>query len=206
MITKAFALGLSTGAFCMGFCAPVLMGLLFSRQDRQWTDNLKSIGLFLAGRLLAYLSFGIITFLIGEIFGGHQIFVNLLPIGETLIGLLMLIYSINMNFPHWSFCQKTLKWSEGEGTLFIAGIFTGMNLCPPFILAIGTAVQAGSLANSLLFFFIFFLTTSLYLLPFLFSGFISRSENIRSAARIVCGLTGGWYLLGGLGKIFSDLI
>ncbi|MCP4351220.1 MAG: sulfite exporter TauE/SafE family protein [Desulfobacterales bacterium] len=201
MIAEAFALGLSTGAFCMGFCAPVLMGLLFSRQNR-WTDNLKSIGLFLAGRLFAYLLFGVITFMMGKILNSHQVFANLLPIGEILLGLLMLIYSVNMNFPHWSVCQKTLKCSEGKGAVFAAGIFTGMNLCPPFILAVSTAIRTGSLANSLVFFFIFFLATSLYLLPFVFSGLVSCSENIRSAARIVCGLAGGFYLVGGLWKNF----
>lgn len=203
MILKAFILGLSTGGFCMGYCAPVLIGLLFSRQEQQWIGNLKSLGLFLAGRLIAYLLFGVISFLLGEMFKGNLIFLSLFPIGETLLGGLMLMYAIRMNFPHWQFCHHALKWSESRWTLFAAGIFTGMNLCPPFILAVGTAMRSGSLFNSLVFFFFFFIATSLYLLPFAFTNLASRSENIRSAARIVCGLTGAWLILSGLKKFLS---
>lgn len=185
----------------MGFCAPVLMGLLLSRQEQAWKDNAISLALFLSGRLLAYLCFGIISFFIGEIFKGHQFFTLLFPIGEILLGLLMTAYCINMNFPHWSMCKGVLQWSNSRWTLFLAGIFTGMNLCPPFILAVGTAMESGSLLNSMIFFFIFFIATSLYLLPFIFSGIASKSGNIRSAARIVCGLTGLWLLFSGLKRI-----
>lgn len=201
MIIKAFALGLSTGAFCTGFCAPVLMGLLLSRKEENWKGSAFSLALFLSGRLIAYLFFGVITFVIGEIFRGREIFIRLLPIGEVLLGLLMLIYCIYTNFPHISMCRGVFKLSESRGTLFLAGIFTGMNLCPPFILAVGTAMESESLIDSILFFFFFFIATSLYLLPFIFSGLASRHDNIRTAARIICGLTGLWLIISGLRKI-----
>lgn len=185
----------------MGYCAPVLMGLLFSRQAEKWNSSLKSLGLFLAGRLSAYLVFGIASYFMGEIFRGSSFFSDMLfPAGEVLLGVLMILYCVYNQFPHLSVCRQTLKWSDSQWILFAAGIFTGINLCPPFILAVGTAMNSGSLLSSVLFFFTFFIATSIWLLPFIFSGLVSRSENLRAAARIVCGLTGLWLMFGGLKK------
>ncbi len=202
MILKALALGLSTGAFCMGFCAPVLMGLLLSRAEEGWKGNALSLGLFLTGRLLAYLLFGVISFYAGAIFRGHRFFMVLLPAGEILLGLLMLICAVHMHFPHLSLCKTAFRWSDSRWTLFAAGVFTGMNLCPPFIMAVGMAAESASLAQSVLFFLLFFAATGIYLLPFLFSGIAARSDHIRSAARIVCGLTGIWLMGSGIHKLF----
>lgn len=197
-------LGLSTGVFCMGYCAPVLMGLLFSRDEKRWTGVLKSLGFFLTGRLSAYLIFGMVSYLIGEIFRGSSVFSDLLfPVGETLLGMLMILYCIYKHFPHLSVCGLTLKWSDSRWALFAAGIFTGINLCPPFIMAVGTAMNSGSLMNSLMFFFIFFTATSIWLLPFLFSGFVTRSEHLSAGARIVCGFTGLWLISEGLKKLLT---
>lgn len=202
MILKALMLGLSTGAFCMGTCAPVLMGLLLARAEKGWKGNAVSLSLFLTGRLLAYILFGIISFYIGEIFRGRAFFTALLPAGEILLGLLMLIYSIHTHFPHLRFCGTSLKWPESRWTLFAAGIFAGMNLCPPFLMAVGMAADSVSVWDSILFFIVFFMATTLYLLPFVFSGIAARFILIRSAARVVCGLTGLWFICGSVKKIF----
>ncbi|MGE0087628.1 MAG: sulfite exporter TauE/SafE family protein [Desulfococcaceae bacterium] len=202
MILKALMLGLSAGAFCMGTCAPVLMGLLLSRAEKGWRGNAVSLGLFLLGRFLAYILFAVISFGIGEIFRGSMIFSTLLlPSGEILLGLLMLIYSIHTHFPHLSFCGTALKWPQSRWTLFAAGVFTGMNLCPPFLMAVGMAADSVSVWDSILFFTVFFMTTTLYLLPFVFSGIAARFAPVRSAARIVCGLTGFWLIRIGMEKL-----
>jgi len=186
----------------MGYCAPVLMGLLLSRAEKGWKGNAVSLALFLTGRVLAYILFGIISFYIGEIFRGRMFFSTLLfPVGEILLGLLMLLYSIYMHFPHLHFCGITLKWPQSRWTLFAAGFFTGMNLCPPFLMAAGMAADSASVWNSILFFIVFFMATTLYLLPFVFSGIAARFAAVRSGARIVCGLTGLWFIWSGAEKL-----
>ncbi len=202
MILNALMLGLSTGAFCMGTCAPVLMGLLLSRAEKGWRQNTASLALFFLGRFLAYILFAVISFGIGEIFRGGRLFSTvLLPAGEILLGLLMLIYSIHTHFPHLTLCGITLRWQESRWPLFAAGFFTGMNLCPPFLMAVGMAAESASVWDSILFFAVFFMATSLYLLPFVFSGMAARFILIRSAARIVCGLTGFWLIFSGVKKM-----
>ena len=201
MIIQALILGLSTGVFCMGYCGPVLLGLLFSRQEQRWTGNVGALGLFLAGRLIAYLLFGVITYCVGELLKDSAFILTLFPVAEMVLGALMVLYALNLRFPHWALCHHTFAWSQGRVTLFAAGIFTGLNVCPPFLLAVETSLRSGSLFRSVAFFGIFFMATSLYLLPFLFSIFTTRSKNIRAAAQIVCGLTGFWYTTSGLLKL-----
>lgn len=187
----------------MGFCAPVLMGLLLSRRPGHWTDSLISLGFFLAGRLIAYLIFGVVSYLVGETLVGQKLFIELFPLCEILLGMLMAVYALWLSFPHWSFCHGALNGPKSHWALFAAGAFTGANLCPPFILALGAAMQTGSIAKSVLFFFVFFVATSVYLIPFAFSGLASRQQHIRSASRILCGLTGIWFVAAGVWKLID---
>jgi len=60
MIVEALALGLSTGTYCVMYCAPVLLPFLCGRENLTHKKNLSLIGLFLSGRLIAYAALGII--------------------------------------------------------------------------------------------------------------------------------------------------
>ena len=67
MILKALALGLSSGIFCLGYCYPILGPIMFSSEERRgWSRAAQSLGLFLAGRLIAYLIFGLLAGLLGQ--------------------------------------------------------------------------------------------------------------------------------------------
>lgn len=203
MILEALSLGLSTGFFCLGFCAPVLMGLLISEERKTWRHTAWSFVLFLSGRLVAYLLFGVLSFFVGRALGGtHLVGELLLPAADLGLGALMVAYSLGANFPHWGVCRVTHKWLGGERMLLAAGFFTGMNICPPFLLAVGAAMRTGSLLASVGFFLVFFVATSLYLMPLLFSGLAARSKDIRSAARVFCGLAGLWFVGSGVRLLF----
>lgn len=57
-IAEPLALGLSTGTWCAMYCAPVLLPFLFGRENLTHRRNLSLVGLFLAGRLAAYIALG----------------------------------------------------------------------------------------------------------------------------------------------------
>ena len=57
---QAFLLGLSYGAVCVAYCAPVLVPYLLGEGNRTWR-NYAVLLRFLAGRLLGYLLFGIMA-------------------------------------------------------------------------------------------------------------------------------------------------
>ena len=69
VIVRALSLGFSTGVFCLGFCYPILGPLLLSRRESTG-GYARSLTLFLAGRLAAYLLFGLITGMVGGSMSG----------------------------------------------------------------------------------------------------------------------------------------
>jgi hypothetical protein len=57
MFPEGFILGLSTGAVCVAYCGPVLLPFILG-EGTTVIQNAKSVGLFLGGRLLAYILVG----------------------------------------------------------------------------------------------------------------------------------------------------
>ncbi len=199
---KALPLGISTGAFCMSLCGPVLIGLMLGRKEKSLGSHLHMLGLFMSGRLCAYLTFGAGSYLLGRFLGDSLFFDRLLPGAYIVLGGLMATHAAGARFPHWSLCRYTERFAGGGRLFFITGALTGINLCPPFLLAVGAAMGASSLLHGMAFFLVFFLATSLYLTPFLFSPLAARSSHIRAAASIVCGLTGGYFIYLGFRALF----
>ena len=70
----------------------------------------------------------------------------------------------------------------------------GFNLCPPFLLAASFALGFADIAKSILFFFYFFLATSVFLIPLIFSGFVSRFQWVRLVGRVFSVFVGVWFI------------
>ena len=67
------------------------------------------------------------------------------------------------------------------------GLITGLNPCPPFLLALASASELATLGQSLLFFFSFFLGTSLfYLIPIPFLGAFKGVPSLRTIGKLGC--------------------
>jgi len=195
MILKGLALGFSAGIFCVGFCYPILGPLMLSKQEAGFKSSAISLANFILGRLVAYLLFGAVFGLVGGMISSLPSFRTIiLPIAYLVLGILMILYGIVTYFPHWAFCRSLDKYFQDRKSSLIFGFLTGINICPPFLLAITTATELGKPWMGIVFFFFFFLATTVYLLPFLFSGFISRFEDIRIAARVVAVISGLWFI------------
>ena len=98
VVLKGLALGLSTGAYCLGACVPVALPYLVSKGDSLRASGL-AVAELAAGRLVAYLILGGMAALFGAEIQGS-------PVGRTLvagamIGLagLMFFYAVTRNFP-----------------------------------------------------------------------------------------------------------
>ena len=191
---KALALGLSTGLFCAGFCLP-LLGPVMLADGGGTKRSAHRVVLFLAGRLLAYLLFGV-TF--GAL-GGALVWVGsvktwLLPVVYGLLGLAMVGYGIVRSMPHIGFCRALTPRFESDWYVAALGFLAGINICPPFLLAVTTVIDIGGALRGLLFFFIFFLATSVYLLPLFFAGLASRFAAVRFAARVASIVAGCYFI------------
>lgn len=167
---EGFILGLSTGLSCIIFCSPVVLPVFVSRGEG-WKKNSKQTLLFLGGRLVGYVLFGLLIGAAGAYAAGYvspQLKDNLAVIMYILIGGLMIGESVILKEKK---CTSFCRFFAG-GSLFIYGAATGLSLCPPF-LAAGARVfdmagrqQYGALAGAW-YFFSFFLGTSLFFLPLL---------------------------------------
>lgn len=195
MILKGLVLGFSTGVFCLGYCYPILAPIMLSRKERTFKTTSISVGLFLLGRFVAYILFGLIFGIVGQYIVLFPIFNKIvLPSIYAILGVLMVIYGIIQSLPRWQFCLALEKRFQDSKYLVLVGFLAGINICPPFLLAITTAISFGGVIKSVIFFVFFFLATSVYILPFIFSGLLSRFNDVRIAARITSVIAGIWFI------------
>jgi hypothetical protein len=85
------------------------------------------------------------------------------------------------------------------------GLFTGLNFCPPFLLAFTNAAAETNLLQTLLFFFLFFLGTSIFFIPFPLIGTLRQIQALTVIGKLAAGIMGIYYFYTGLMLIVSTL-
>ena len=206
---QGFLLGLASGATCLAYCAPVLIPLMLGEGQRT-RKNWELLGKFLGGRLAGYLLFGLLAWLLSQLLLGGSAYRNLLLGGAYLVlAVLLAVYGL-AKAP--AACAGSLK----EARTFLRrwpvllplglGFLTGLNLCPPFLLAFTSAASAGSLAASLVFFLAFFGGTSLYFLPMAFVGLMSRVSALRTVGKLAAVLMALYYAYSGIIYLAGGII
>lgn len=192
MIFKGLLLGLSTGLFCLSWCVPIYTPLLLSTQKsirEIWLAFVK----FSLGRLLAYIIFGAVVGYLSEfIIGG--IFSKIISWSIIIIALLMIGYGFGLTIPKSKFCQRIKKMK----ILFWAGFLTGINVCPPFMLAVVSGLKSGNVISGILYFLFFFIGTSVYLVPLTFLGYFNKLKILNKIATYSAILVGIIFLFYGL--------
>ena len=199
MILKAVVLGFSSGIFCLGYCYPILGPVMLSRRENTFKSTALSLALFLLGRLSAYIIFGVLVGILVGILGRYLKGIPLLtrliiPLLYLVLGSLMILYGATQSFPQGRLCRPGSRYFQNQKFLLVVGFLAGINLCPPFLLALSYSLSLGEIGKSVLFFIFFFLATSVFMLPFLFSGFISRFNSVRAAARFTALIAGAWFI------------
>lgn len=170
-IINGFLLGLSTGVFCLGSCLPVLLPFILVEKKTDFLRNLMVVLEFSGGRMVAYLIVGFIVGYLGEKLspGGSHKFMAAVMVG---LSLLLIGYGLVKTFPQVKLCFFINKVTgDFKRFPFLMGIMLGLNVCPPFLLAVAYTLDngGGSLMGSL-FFFCFFLGTSVFIIPLAFMG------------------------------------
>jgi sulfite exporter TauE/SafE len=221
---EALALGLASGPACVAACGPVLVpSLLTERAGLK--PNLRTITVFLGGRLLGYMLFAILAWEFG-------VLVSLLraPRLPMIGAVYVLLAGVLVWYAHSArpecanaCASSTLvninaKAIGEKGTSEVAsakmlrvapvgrrfagpaalGFLTGLNLCPPFVVAGVRAAGLGSAAQALLFFTFFFAGTSIWFVPFAGLGCFKRNQAVITVARMSMGIIALYYLLMGI--------
>ncbi|MDD1729760.1 MAG: sulfite exporter TauE/SafE family protein [Methanospirillum sp.] len=196
-IGSGILLGLSTGLFCLASCAPIIVSFMLG-EEREHRQNIRIIIEIACGRLGAYLLIGLLTGLFAAELEG-ELFHRIGGVALILVSLLLLYSTISMIPFRFGFCRCIPKVKSQTPLLF--GFLTGINVCPPFLLAISYAIAISSIIGSVLLFLGFFLGTSIYLLLLIPVGFAGRFENARIVGRITAVLSSLLFLLIGIGYV-----
>jgi len=207
---QAFLLGLSNGAVCIAYCAPVLIPYLFG-EGKGVRQNFSVVVQFLSGRLLGYLLFGVIAWAVGQslllnaawrdlIIGSADIILSVFLVlyGFFKIGTTCAVEQASRRF------QKINEWWPTMLPATI-GLFTGLNFCPPFLLAFTNAVGETNLLHTLLFFFLFFLGTSIFFIPFPLIGTFRRIQALTAIGKLAAGIMGIYYFYTGLMLVIGGI-
>lgn len=185
--------GLSVGVYCIGACLPIFVPILLS-QKRTTKSSFRLVLEFSLGRFLGYLVFGFLAGFLGESIK-LDVFHNLASLATLLTGTFMIGYSLGL-----------LRWGAKVCARFfgpikaplLLGFLTGVNLCPPFLASLSYVFNLRDVLKSILYFGLFFLGTSLYIVPLAFLGVFSRQTIFQKIARVSGAFVGFYFVVSGL--------
>ena len=197
---QGIALGLSTGLFCLAYCAPVYVPLMMSEKGGV-ARSARVVGELALGRLVAYLAFGAVVGYLGTQLE-EPFLQKMVGIAMVVLSAFLLLYVATRGWPHLAFC----RWLGGCRFRFpiVFGFFTGINICPPFLLAISYAFGLASIAEGMLLFGSFFVGTSVYLVLLLPLGYLGRWQSLRLISLMAALLSGVFFLVVGLVRVVTQ--
>ncbi len=227
---EALVLGLATGPVCLATCGPVVVPWMMVQPRGVWWHS-RQLGLFLAARLAGYMVFAAAVWMVGSQIPRAWIGRTWLMGGiQVLLAVGLVVYAVG--WPHRKCaaakpasaeasanhpaCAQASARHGGTSELvrigevprplrsgaLALGFLTGINLCPPFLVAGLRAAELEHLSAALLFFACFFAGTAVWFLPFLSMGFVQRTPAVVTVARMAAVMLACWYLFSG----FSILI
>ena len=203
---EAFFLGLGTGTYCVTTCLPLILPFtLADTTDRR--SNIKTVFLFLAGRLGGYISVGLILGAIGAFsidYMNPHTAILLKRISYPAAGVLLLTAGLLYSFPKLKFCRLYSGFFKREMHAGLLGLVTAFSLCPPFFAAAARVFGKQSTLGGGLYFLFFFLGTTIWFLPLFGLQFLNRIiVPLKLISRTAMILIGGYYIvfMGILGSI-----
>lgn len=194
-IVEPFLLGITMGGYCAVSCFPFLLPYLLAGSKNKFSRKLYVFGQFLLGRLASYILFAVVVSFLA-ISSGPLLSLRINSILMIIASLLMIIFSlINTKIP---FCQIKKLGAVSQGFPVITGFILGLNLCPPFLVALVNILEMKSILYSCAYFFFLFLGTTVYLLPVVLVSATLNSDFFRRIGTYLGILVGIWFLIQGI--------
>jgi len=203
VLAEGFILGISTGSVCAATCFPFLLPYLMAESGDGFRKQAFLLLRFFSGRLTAYLLVGAMAGWLGGRFRGYfPEWTHDWPL--IILASAMMVLALERIFPKISSCPRVPKPFLSAQFPFLLGFLMGLNICPPFLIGISRLLEIGSSGLGMVFFFAFFVASSLYLLPlFLILPFFS-SERMRRVGAFTSFLVGISYLAKGIFSLFPS--
>jgi hypothetical protein len=200
---QGLLLGLANGTVCVAYCAPALVPFLLG-EGRSIRTNFYVLSKFLLGRLSGYLLFSILAWLTHRLLLENPSRRELI-LGAVYIVLSGLLVTYGLSRPAKECAADRARsllphlFARNAAVLPLAlGFLTGLNLCPPFLLAFTGAAAGMSLAHSMLFFAFFFIGTSVYFMPAPLVGSFRRFGGLRTVGRMAGVVVAVYYFYLGI--------
>jgi len=193
-LAKGLLLGLSTGGFCVGACAPVMLPYLASRHWEGPRALLLRGAEFLAGRLVAYLVLAGLVIGLGPRVQTSPAAVKAAAAVMLALSLMLISHGLSVSFPEWRLCRALDRSAPLRRFPFLAGLALGASFCPPLMLAFTYLLTVGRWGAGAAFCVAFFAGTALYVLPLLLSGYLGKLPSLRGAAQVAAIFSGVWFL------------
>lgn len=204
---EGFVLGLTSGTVCLAYCSPVLVPYLMSNNRSTYANYIHMFH-FLLGRLSGYLLFAVIAWQAGWLW---KLTSSSKPAILGSVYILLAVALLIFNFAHRETpCAikpflprlREKNWSAPV----VLGLLTGINLCPPFLLVFTSASTLGSMTESIFFFLMFFLGSSLYFLPLPFIGAFRKKAVLQTVGRFTTVIVALFYLYSGLIELMGGYL
>ena len=188
-ILSGFLAGLSVGIYCIGTCLPLFIPILLSHK-RTSKDSFLLVLEFSLGRLAGYALFGLIIGYLGQIIQNQAAHI-VVALANIWTGILMVFYSLGtIDKKLCAFLPfAKIKWT------FLIGFLTGVNICAPFLASLAYVFNLRSSLWALTYFLLFFLGTSIYIVPMALFGFFTKSNLIKKIAQVSGVLVGIYFIV-----------
>lgn len=207
---QGFMLGIASGTACLAYCAPVLVPVLLG-EGKNIQRNYIILGQYLGGRLGGYFLFALLAWAVGFPLSGLQRREVVFGVVYIVLAVLLVYYGLST---HRTLCAGQILEQRSSKLAFnwppviplVFGFLSGINLCPPFLLAFTEAADKATVWQSLLVFFTFFLGTSLYFLPIPLLGAFNRFDALQKVGKLAAIVVAVYYLYTGIIMIAGGVI
>jgi hypothetical protein len=207
---RGFLLGLAVGPSCLVYCAPAMVPFMLG-EERDMRNNFGVVARFLIGRFFGYLGFALLAWAL------NRFVVQTVGAREWMFGAAYILLAALLAFYSQSSRPAVcMAKSLGGARDFLArnwpallpfglGFFTGVSLCPPFLLAFTEAANTDGFWGVMLFFTTFFLGTSIFFLPMPILGLLGRITSMRTVAKLAALIMSVFYVYLGIRMILVGI-
>ncbi|MCC7494038.1 MAG: sulfite exporter TauE/SafE family protein [Fimbriimonadaceae bacterium] len=200
---EGWLLGLSSGAACLGLCAPLLLPWLVVQGPQPWGQRWWQLGEFLAGRLTAYLLCGLAVAAVGQRFAGSPGLARFSGLLTLALAVLLAVHAVRHSFPEWRPCAALCGRPAWRRVPLLAGLLLGLSPCPPLLLALARLLGDGRPAEAVALLLALFAGTTVWLLPLLGASSLGRREHLRGLSEVAMLLSALWFGLRGAAALLG---
>jgi sulfite exporter TauE/SafE len=202
-LMEALLLGLSTGTSCLILCGPIIVPYLLG-EGISVKRSLIDIFIFLGSRFIVYILLGLLAALVGQTFLKTGLYRGVITGSAYIIlSVTLIIYAFFRIKPLCmlkNFHEIPANQADRRTLIvpLVGGLVTGLSLCPSLLLAFTGAASEKSIWQSITFFILFFIGTTVYFLPLIFLGLIHGKNVIHIIGKIAAGMAGVIFFAKGL--------